>query len=216
MIAVDWVAFGGIAQGIAALATIGLAVTTVVMAKATKKLAADTTEEAKATRSMADEAKVDRGLTWRPQLGLASMQLNMAPPGTWVFALKNSGGGPALDSRGLVRWPSNIGLWTMIAFGDLTPGQATDRIGADSWKTGGSPYELFNGFADNRDAPEVMLFCSDVLGRRWRFPIRTLNSAVEYESAALREGWKVYPGEVAAPGDENQPMWSQSPLLWSD
>ena len=118
MTGVDWVTFGGIAQLVAAAATVTLAGVTAWMAKRTHDVAEETKREARATQSLADEAPTDRELVWRPQLDLTACGVQMES-GKFFAKVFNAGGGPAIGCKVLVRLPDQINVWCLWAFGDI-------------------------------------------------------------------------------------------------
>lgn len=188
----DWAATG------AAIAAAG---GTLVLAGATFSLG-------KKTKKLGDEAREDRGLTWRPVVSLEPGFV--LPPGKRVGAT-NVGGGPALHCRVLGQaygtaegltfsWPLDIGAG---ASGQLRltafPGQ-----NREGWSRllGVSPPTA-------KDSPGVVaaLFYIDLLGRRYRVRMeRTRVLAVI-----------IHPAEVWRPADGDPPYWATAPELeWPD
>jgi hypothetical protein len=172
---VDWVALGGIAQGLAALATVALALVTVSMANETREVAKAARDETAATISLAQEARNDRELAWRPQMSLVDIRLgDGVPPSPLIeVRVKNAGGGPAIKCKVAIRQP---GRWWLIAVGDLQVNSEASGIGSP--QSGARPDEVFTYVSQGAGGlsvpltPELVILCSDVLGRQLRFPVQ--------------------------------------------
>jgi hypothetical protein len=208
--ATDWVAVGGVAQLIAAAATISLAVVTAIMAIKTRDVAIETRKESGATQALATEAKRDRELAWRPQLSLVEFNVAGATEQTLFtssFKIRNSGGGPAIDCRVAAHLPEDINFWWLTSLGDL-PAGSVSNVGNGSLHQGSTPYEIFD-YPHARESdpiPDVMMFCTDAIGRRLRFPV-----------AGAFDGLHSKPymaPDVYVVGEPNQPTWGASPMLW--
>lgn len=220
----SWVAVGGLAQIAAALATVYLALKTRKLAEDTKKLAEDTKEEAVASKALADEAKIDRELSWRPQLGLLTLRTPTPTPTEpdrqtlrsvmAIGSIRNAGGGPAIDCHVVLRNPTNVSEWSILAFGDLAPGSETVEAQALT-ELNHNPPHLFSGLSGSTPdpMPDVLLFCSDVLGRRWRFPVRVYPKSGSNEIDPP-ELWKRFPTDHSPPGGNPENVWSIDPLIW--
>jgi len=207
----DWVAVGGIAQLVAAAATITLAIFTAVMASRTREVAIETQSESSATRLLAEEAKRDRELAARAQLSLLEFACDVLPhqepPGRVQANILNAGSGPAIDVKLALRSPSDVNIWSIVNFRDLKP--AGNREKGGQLVHGGSPYDLFDDPGDTA-AADVVLFCSDVLDRRYRFPFL---DAVGNSDAT----WRPLPPEIFSPDDpvNGRPNWVNHPKLWA-
>ena len=205
---IDWVALGGIAQFVAAGATIALAAVTAYMAIKTRAVAEETKKESSATQSLAAEARRDRELAWRPQVSL--LEFNVQAPDqplfTSTFKVRNAGGGPALDCRIAAHLPDNLNFWWLASVGDMAQGAETSGRG-EMRPDAGMPYEIFDYETDVKPVvPDVMIFCTDVIGRRFRFPIAGAFDSVHSKPYMLPDVYVV--------GDPDPPRWASSPLLW--
>jgi hypothetical protein len=139
----DWVAFGGVAQLIAAGATVLLAAFTARMARRTHDVATETKKESAATISLANEAKTDRELAWRPQLALriCDVIVRNGVPGEFSFQIVNAGGAPGIGCMVLARLPQDISHWGMWAVGDI--GSGSTDLGISRARGDGTPCDLF-------------------------------------------------------------------------
>jgi hypothetical protein len=172
--ATNWLEVGGVAQLVAAAATVGLAGVTAAMAirthevaKETKGLVGVSLREAQATEALAIEARTDRQLAWLPQLELVRYT---HPPNSFGFEVRNTGPGPALRVVCMAREMENIGKWAIVHMGDFRPGELKEEDGR-LWTGVGaviSPFEGIPGLT-SADVVTIVLLCSDVLGRRFRF-----------------------------------------------
>ncbi len=227
MIADTWVALGGIAQLVAALATVVLAAVTAGMAqrthevatktqalsestatvaertqelaKSTADVATATATEAVATESLAVEARADRRLAWRPHVGISELVLT-TPMGRLEARgrVRNVGSGPALNVVVTARDLSDVSRWCIQRVGDLTSGQE-GKFTALQWTAGGAITSPFEGWPIGRPAIAVALY-GDVLGARYR---------IMFDS-----DWRRYPPEVWTEGP--RPLWADEPLVWGD
>jgi len=129
----------------------------------------------------------------------------------------NAGGGPAIGCKVLVHLPSDVNLWCIRTFGDIASRSATnEEIEFALLREGNHPYSAFiepEGMPVPKSDPDAVIFCSDVTGRRYRFPI--LNIFNDNQSTKFREEWRPFPLEVVGPKDEKRPEWADYPLLWS-
>ena len=205
--ATDWVALGGFAQIAAAVATIALAAITWRLAMSTRDLSRD-------TKDLATEAETDRRLAWRPQLSVMFPDLGLTQtgaPGDMELRVLNAGGGPALNCKVIARWPGRVTHWTDWAVGDLVPSGSTDALKA-TFRQGDSPDGAFSNAGS--PAPDVAIFCSDILNRRWRFLAKMIYGSDDNWSIGTTATWTIFSGEEAPPGGSPDQRWSQSPLLF--
>ena len=219
VVATNWVAVGGVAQILAAIATVGLATITARMATRTREMASETKaqahatkEEAKATRTLGDEAKFDRQLRWRPQLDLTVCWVDS---NEFRFRVFNAGGGPAIACKVLARQPDDINRWGLWVAGDIAPNSSTDERGTEI-RTSGSIYAAFeapDAMADPKREPNVVVICADILGRRYRFPV--VDVFDDEHKTNKREMWKPFPPEIYEGAAPDAPTWTGHPLLWS-
>jgi hypothetical protein len=179
VLSTNWVALGGIAQLIAAAATIGLAVVTTIMAIKTRDVAKQTQLESSATQSLAAEAA----------------------------NILNTGSGPAIDVKLALRSPADVNIWSILYYRDLKSAGNRERGGHLVY--GSTPYDLFDDPGDTTSA-DVVLFCSDVLDRRYRFPFL---DAVGSRDAT----WRPLPPEIYSTDDpvDGRPNWVNQPKLWA-
>lgn len=205
LLSADWVALGGIAQFAAAAATIGLAGVTTYMAIKTRQVAAATKDESAATVSLAQEAQRDRELAWRPQLSLVAFKAATYDKGERIqVEVKNAGGGPAIDCKVVVRRQEH---WWLIRLGDIQVNSSGASDGGE--QPTACPDEVFHYVshglivvaAKQRD---MMILCSDVLGRRFRFPVENVFDRPE--------SWRFLRPEVSP--ESSRPMWAIQPALW--
>jgi hypothetical protein len=186
--------------------------TTADLVEKTAGLVEASLREAKATEGLAQEAKTDRQLVWRPQLELVRFH-GAPPPGNGTsWRIRNTGAGPALQVVGLARRPENIGIWAIVEIGDLIQGELKEA-GA-SWTEGGpsltSPYEGVPGM-QTREVVVVVLLCTDVLGRRYRFA-HARDVALPPENIRRR----ALPVEISLRTEEHPEHtdWAAEPLIW--
>lgn len=219
MAGTDWVALGGIAQLAAAFGTLTLAVVTGRMVKRTHELGqkADrqieaAQREAEATERLAiEEPRTDRQLLWRPQLDLAAYH-HEDNADTFSFTVGNSGAGPALQVVCLAREMGNVGRWCIIRMGDLRPGVVRSGSGL-LWAAGGdlrSPYDQIPGASD---FVTVVLVCSDVLGRRFRFGY---TKPLHERPEQMHEMPRPLPAEVSSVTQAHpvHAEWAREPMIW--
>lgn len=194
----DWVAVGGIAQLLAAGATVILAGVTAYMAKRTH-------EEASATKLLVAETQRDRQLFWQPQIELVAFD-HVPSSESYTLVARNSGAAPALQVT-LVARESNATNWVCTQRGDLRPGDHTPNQPYSASHGGpyNAPFEGVRGMKEPEYAA-VALFCRDVLGRRFRFPFALWGAPGG--STRLRS----LPPDIA--DGEPWPEWAQTPLLW--
>ena len=81
-----------------------------------------------------------------------------------------------------------------------------------------SVFEAPGDMAEPKREPDVVLFCSDILGRRYRFPIidvfpGTPSPAVNH--SIPREQWEPFPPDIYEAGTKDAPTWTRELLLWS-
>lgn len=142
----NWVEVGGIAQLLAAAATIILAGVTAVMAIRTH-------QEASATRDLVKETQRDRQLLWQPQIEIVKYR-HVASSNDYELVVRNSGAAPALQVTMVARESHSMN-WVNESHGDLRPGEATP---SQAYPAGhGGPYSKpFEGeAAELRDAEFV-------------------------------------------------------------
>ena len=175
--ATNWVEVG--AELAVAVGTLTLAGVTAFMVRRTGEGVRNTLREAIATENLAAEARTDRQLAWRPQLEL--LDYRHEPRATdplakgygaadFYFHVRSTGAGPALQVVAMAWEIENTSRWCIVGVGDLRPGDERNAEAA-LWPSGrnvSSPFEGFPGVTTT-DYLTVVLLCSDVLGRRWRF-----------------------------------------------
>ncbi len=209
-IAADWVALGGFAQIAAAVATVALAAITWRLATSTRDLSRD-------TKDLATEAETDRRLAWRPQLSVMFPGLGLTltgDPADMELRVLNAGGGPALNCKVIARWPGGVTHWADWAVGDLMPTSSTDVVKA-TFRPGDTPDGAFSHVGPPPDpAPDVAVFCSDILNRRWRFLVKMIHGSGGHWSIGPPATWTIYSGEEAPPGGSAQQRWSVDPHLF--
>lgn len=207
LLSADWVALGGIAQFGAALGTVALALVTVRMANETREVAEATRIESAATVSLAEEARNDRELAWRPQMSLVGLDADsFGQKDRMRVQVKNAGGGPAIKCRVAIRrHPS----WWLIPLGDL---QVNSPAEADGFPLPGArPDTVFEyvfqgaGGLSVTLTPELVILCSDVLGRQFRFPVEH-----PFEDMPT---WNHLRPEISA-GEVPKPAWATEPALF--
>jgi hypothetical protein len=81
-------------------------------------------DEASATNTLAKEARTDRQLQWRPQLGLMECwtTVDEAGHGQFHFEISNVGGGPAVNCKAIALVPWNVNIWSLWRVGDIKSG----------------------------------------------------------------------------------------------
>ena len=207
---------GGVAQIAAAIATVVLAGVTAVMAKRTHDVAKKTgglieasTREAAATEALAIESRTDRQLAWQPQLELTQWN---EWEGNFSWEVRNSGGGLAVQVVALGRRIENVGTWYIGRHGDLRPGDK-ERRQVSFWKKGGGLHAPYEGYASTFDADivTVVLLCSDILGRRFRFGF-VRPPGLSPDDMFLG----VLPAEISVITDDHPAHtdWAAEPLIW--
>jgi hypothetical protein len=203
-------------QAAVAIGTLSLAGVTAFMAKRTHEVASKTqglveasSREALATESLASEARTDRQLAWRPQLELVGYQ---HVGETFVFDVRNTGAGPALQVACLSREIENIGRWCLLRLGDLRPGEqkrqgVAVRVGSSLT----SPFEGIPGMVDGVEVVEVVIVCGDVLDRRFRFGHSRLVSLPPEAT-----GRKPLPADISTVTEDhpNHVGWAAEPMIW--
>jgi hypothetical protein len=161
--------------------------------------------QADATLRTVEEMVRDRDLQWRPilsalQTGSESGALGVL---TIYVTLQNAGGGPAIGTRFLYR---QEGAWCITTPVDIPAGGRSDNLIAVA-QSGPPSVDFFAPPAVEGSVSRqtnAVLFCSDILGRRYRFPI------------AVGPGGHVhvYPAEHWMPGDGLAPYWATPALIW--
>jgi hypothetical protein len=197
MLDIDWVAFGGFAQLLAALATVALALTTV-------RLASQTRKEASSTERLAQEAVTDRQLQWRPQLELRQKTWPYAGFPYFSFGIANTGAGPALSVVCIAQKGADWARWN---YGDLVAPNVTGQQHQNP-RPDLFPPSLFanNELPDSR-TPMVALFCRDILNRQFRFMYSWDESQPFDSQGELTR----HPAEIAS---APLPDWAREPLIW--
>ncbi len=213
MVGTNWLEVGGIAELIAAVATLSLAGVTALMAKRTHEVAEKTeglvevsVRHAEATEQLAEAARTDRELAWRPQLGIISTERR---GDGFSCTIRNTGPGPASQVMCLRREMENIGNWWMIPFNNMVAGE-DQTSGAGKWSDGGSLYSPFDvpGDFGPQEAVTMVVLCSDVLGRRFRW------AYAESVAPDQRRIFRALPAEACHEDFQPLPAWAQEPLIW--
>jgi hypothetical protein len=192
-IGTDWVAVGGIAELVAAGATLLLAAVTVVLASKAGK-------EAKATTVLATETRLDRELSFRPFFVIeerAEMDIgsHSNPVMATVFRVRNVGTGPAIDVRFIAR---RAGTWWLDApLAALGPGEVSGVRRAPP-----QDRDLPDGLLELPQAPvDGAFFYEDVFKTRYR-------ALVDGTTVLPEEIWRI--GKIDAP----PPRWAQRPMFF--
>ncbi len=205
MAASDWVPLW--LQAAVAVGTLGLAAGTVY-------LATKAGNEASATQALAKEARTDRQLQWRPQLGLMDCWASMDGNGRFHFSIANVVGGPAVGCKAMARVPWDVNSWSLWIVGDVESG-AQAAYTQDA-RRGLSVYSAFaapDAMAEPRREPDVVLICSDILGRRYRFPIVDVFPREASNSSNPREMWKPFPPDIYEEGTPDAPPGAAIPCF---
>ncbi len=170
--------------------------------------------EALATQALAKEARTDRQLQWRPQLGLMDCWASMDGNGRFHFSIANVVGGPAVGCKAMARVPWDVNSWSLWIVGDVESGpQAAYTQGA---RRGLSVYSAFaapDAMAEPRREPDVVLICSDIPGRRYRFPIVDVFPREASNSSNPREMWKPFPPDIYEEGTPDAPPGAAIPCF---
>ena len=174
------------------------------MAVKTRQVAQATASESAATVSLAQEARNDRELAWRPQLSLVDLHAE-GEPGFLIFRVrvKNAGGGPAIKCKVAIRQP---GSWWLVAVADLQVN--SEGSGDGTPQPGARPDEVFKYVFQGAGGlsvplwPELVILCSDVLGRQFRFPVEH-----PFEDIG---NWNHLRPEVSV-GEVPKPAWATEP-----
>ena len=223
-----WSEVDGVAAAAAAFGTLVLAGVTGWLAKRTHDLAENadaqirkaaeqvdaSRQEVEATEALATEQRTDRQLQWRPQLErIAFGTVAVTNPESQEAAtihVRNSGAGPALAVVVLAR-EMDTSRWWIFPIGDLRPGEEKERC-ESRWANGNSLTEPFNDFpdCDDRRVVNFVMFCSDVLGRRFRFGVGEPKHPFPGERA------KILAAQVSALTDAHPSHtgWAALDLIW--
>jgi hypothetical protein len=173
--------------------TQGMAVATEEMARQTKIAAEAGVTEATATVRLAEEARLDRELSWSPYL----VRTGTNETDRWV-GIENVGRGPALRCFYFACDPHKVSTWWYVKLPAIqSGGSVNERFGATDG--GSSPLYLLNIMpADSGmiEEPLSAFFCEDIVGNRLRFLV----------DRPGRDIWR--------PGDKLTPQWASTPLLW--
>lgn len=218
-----WAGWAALAEILVAMGTAILAFATFRLAsqsrdlnKKTQELALNAEKEveaslrsAKATEALALEARLDRQYMWQPHLELRDTSHGDTH---WTLKVKNTGAGPAFNVVVVAREMSNIGIWTILRFGDLVSGEEK-QLTQENWQHGMSLSSPFDGYQDlgDRHAVTTAMMCSDVLARRFRFGVATPKNPFPGEPT------KILPVDIF-PTSTNQPVhvgWAWEPLIWT-
>jgi hypothetical protein len=188
-----------------AWATASAAIATAVMAYLTRKVAMATNEEATQTRRVAQQQQEDRELAWRPVLGLRWDRVTNEGGGaviryTGQWLITNVGSGPGINCRFVERLidqdpPAG---WRLSNAVNVSAGGETE-IGTEGSEPP-IPNDLFVApeTADSDVGPvRRVLFCEDVFGARYRFPIVDIG---DHNNTP-------YPGERHRLDEEDCPEW---------
>jgi len=114
----------------------------------------------------------------------------------------------AIDGREHIGWTVGI-LGVLLVGGSFLP--FARRTGREAGKNRSLRHRLAlfdapKDAVDRNARPEAALFCRDVFGRRYRFPITR---------TGVTSGPVVHPAEIVADlTNEDVPPWATSPLLW--
>ena len=93
--------------------------------------------------------------------------MDEAGHGQFHFEISNVGGGPAVNCKAIARLvPWNVNIWSLWGAGDIKSG-AQPAANTSKAQQGLSVYSVFvapGDMAEPKREPEVVLFCSDILG----------------------------------------------------
>jgi hypothetical protein len=193
---IDRVAVWGVAEILAAIATVFLAARTSLMARE--------------TRALADEARKDRELAYRPHLSLVYFSALTGDPHSAKVQIKNVGAGAAIDTRVAVCDPGDANRWWHIPLGELKSGDHGPAIEGKSPSGDPVPRSIFAEIAGTSPSlrPELVMKCSDVLGNRYRFPV---SGPLHGPSVP----WRGHPPDFWRSSDRPTPEWAEASVLWS-
>jgi hypothetical protein len=199
----------GVAIGTLGLAGVASALVwrTGDLAKLMSEAIRESTRQAKATEEQAHQMQRDREAAHQPVLSVTlsrdpTAALDAAQFVDWI-AIRNAGGGAAIGVRLLRVEGQRWGLSPSI---DVQASGASDTflLRPESQEI---PWELLEatefGQAHTKPA-DMVIFCADLLGRRFRFVV------TDGEKCRF-----TYPAEIWCPGTEGAPSWVTDPRLWA-
>jgi hypothetical protein len=171
-------------------------------AVATGEMVASAKDQAIATAAMVAETRRAQDLQWRPILS-ATERSRTGDASRVELVLKDVGGGPAIAGRYLRKGTQ---AWCMSDPVDIAAASASDPLIA-SQQDGRPNSDYFAApvySAGSGAEPVIVLFCRDILGKRYRFVF------------AQREGQPIhaFPSEVWEPGTSLAPPWATPGELW--
>jgi hypothetical protein len=176
MNAVDWI-------------TLGLAGATAAMAWSTQRMAA-------AANRAINESRTDRELAHKPPLVVSRDLTDYDEGVSEALSIRNLGPGPAIGYYYASRNYDNSS-WAMCGDDWIDAGETVTQTAGRSLID--VPVDLFSdptiGRGWGNPTPRSVLFCSDVLGNRWRF----LATPV---------------GECWRPGTPDPPAWATFNKIW--
>ena len=152
-----------------------------------------TTDLAKATNKLAEEATLDRELSWSPYLVLSSPLKGGRPE----ITIQNVGTGPALRCFYFQCTPTKVSEWWCGRAAAVASGGSV-LVGCTNPGEVSPTYLLHVMPADMGmvEEPLAALFCEDIVGNRIRFLV----------DRPGRDIWRL--------GETPKPQWAQTPLLW--
>lgn len=130
----------------------------------------------------------------------------------FTIKARNSGSAPALQVVALVSLIENVSRWALLRLGDLTPEEMKTKW-EQVWDAGGQLTYPFNDIPDDRKdtVVDVVLLCSDVLGRRWRFGYARPVSAPP--NVEFRRPLAAQVSAITEDHPEHD-QWAEPPVVW--
>jgi hypothetical protein len=191
-----------------AVGTLSLAVVGAGTLRQNRSLMKNASDEVAASNKLIAETVRDRELRWQPSPGV-QWTLSVVGSGGPVNAIEltNAGGGPALSCRLVVKQDGQEGWLTSAV--DIPAGSTlsvlADQVLDTAISVPLSTWVAEDGFNHNLESLGA-IFTKDILGSRYRFlVVRDGSSKAIIEQ---RERWRV--------GEEPQPAWARSRVIWPD
>ncbi len=198
-----------IAGYLVAGATFVLAVVTAIVVWQNRGIVRSANREAKAAEDLAIETRNDRDYRWRPQLEV--MRYDGPLENRWTIGIRNTVDAVAIRTVVLVRDQSSS-AWGFFVVGNVTQadGVRTSQVGF--WEFGGTIAAMFDGFANcpQSHVVEVVMVCSDVLGRRMRFGYAVPKTSLPTTTpTGVLLGPEIEPRKATV-----RPPWVDQPRIW--
>ena len=166
-----------------------------------------------ATEKLVEEAVRDRHLAWHPHLELCDFKRDVES-GDWSARIRNSGSSPVIGvhffARGDDSEAPQANTCCLVDVGGIQPG-ADVLIEGKDWANGEhGQSDWFSPYGEDSDiTPEVALFCSDALGRRFRF--------VFYKNPNINPGYdrhRMMPVDMSEFPHTSGARWTCDPLIF--